>query len=549
MDGTRRLALIETAIGGLLPGRPYLVHGAPGVGKTILALQVAHAWTGVGRRVLFLTGEPPEQILQQASLLGLSLKRDWEEERFVLCRYSSRTSEQVGALGMAAFLDRLRGFAEPFSIGAVVLDPLVPLFRPYGRAVEVRRNVATLLDAWAEWGWSAMLLARTASLDRQAGLREGLHEQCWGVLELSHARALPVASPFLLQVEKSLQPGATGPVPYAIALEAGLVPVASRDEEAAGTTPAGVFAAAGAGQGRGRVLIACCNAEFLDPLVTLLMRRMEVEVASDGIEALARAASWKPDVVVVQQDLPGLSGLGLARALRRGRYAMPVLVLSPGGRRRSDRVRALLHGATDFVEHPFDARELASRIRMAARLRLAAPLRAPEDESWREALLDQAGSRELHTPEFLEALTVALRCAEHFSSPVSLIAFRLETDGDDGEDPAVRDAFRELIAKGTREGDLLCFPERDCAVALLCHEHRGGAMALAGRLRERFSSELGGASRVAGWRIDLASVTLESDALSVPPRALLDRLLEGFCPWLEGMGSVGARKATGTDGF
>ncbi|MFH1144307.1 MAG: ATPase domain-containing protein, partial [Candidatus Eisenbacteria bacterium] len=201
MRAASRIAIIESSVGGLLPGRAYLVHGAPGVGKTVLALQIAHAWTAVGRRVLYLTSGPPEHLLQQASLLGLSLQKDWEEERFLLCPFVAEVSEQIGALGLAAFLERLRRMDAEHDIGAIIIDPVLSLLRAYGRGAEIRRNVETLMSNLEEWEWSALLLGRTDSLQRRAGLLEALRERAWGALELSHARHGCAAGPFLLKVE------------------------------------------------------------------------------------------------------------------------------------------------------------------------------------------------------------------------------------------------------------------------------------------------------------------------------------------------------------
>ncbi|MCK4411986.1 MAG: response regulator [Candidatus Eisenbacteria sp.] len=549
------IPVIERAVGGFLPGHAYLVHGAPGVGKTVLGLQAAQAWTAVQRPVLYLTNDPPAYVLQQASLLGLSLETAWRDERLILCAYAPDLPRQIGRWGMAAFLQNLREVGAAHRIGALILDPMIPLFQAYGRPSEARRNVGSLVGFLRESEWSALFLASTEQLRRQSGLRESLRQHCWGVLELRHGRAPGElrSGPYYLKVEKARQVSVDGAVvPYAIALEAGLIPTAAEG----GGEQAGELDSTESLPRRPRVLLACREHDFVEPLSELLRHGMDVEVTGEGSDALSRAATWQPDVLVAQQDLPGISGLGLARALRHGHYAMPVILLSVGGRRRSDRVRALIHGATDFVEGPFDVRELAARIQMASRLRVKRLPTGPE-ENWWETLLGQGRGqgRSLPLAEFLEALTLAQRGAAHFASPVSVAAFRFTAGGDPRRDRVLWDRFRRTLHRGIREGDFPCFPDPDRALVLLCHEHAGGAQALISRMREAARDELL-APEMEGlaWRIDASSVTPTAHiGEPVAPIELLAALEENWEPLLKGAGDetgAGAEEGgrTGTDG-
>jgi two-component system OmpR family response regulator len=68
----------------------------------------------------------------------------------------------------------------------------------------------------------------------------------------------------------------------------------------------------------------------------------DVAWAASGIEGLDKARSGKPDVLVVDRMLPGMDGMTIVEALRKGAVRMPVLVLSALGavdervRRRCD---------------------------------------------------------------------------------------------------------------------------------------------------------------------------------------------------------------------
>src|ERR1700678_4720137 len=81
--------------------------------------------------------------------------------------------------------------------------------------------------------------------------------------------------------------------------------------------------------------------------------------AVDGRDALEVAATWRPDLVVLDLMLPGVGGLEVCRQLREGRdpqAPLPVIMLTALGE-ESDRVRGLEGGADDYVTKPFSPRE------------------------------------------------------------------------------------------------------------------------------------------------------------------------------------------------
>ena len=95
----------------------------------------------------------------------------------------------------------------------------------------------------------------------------------------------------------------------------------------------------------------------------------EVESAATGAEALDLAATWEPDLMVLDLGLPDLDGIEVIRRLR-GWTELPVIVLSARDE-RNDKIRALDAGADDYVNKPFAMDELLARMR--ATLRRTAP--------------------------------------------------------------------------------------------------------------------------------------------------------------------------------
>jgi two-component system alkaline phosphatase synthesis response regulator PhoP len=91
----------------------------------------------------------------------------------------------------------------------------------------------------------------------------------------------------------------------------------------------------------------------------------EVVVARDGREALMRARTEHPDLVVLDLGLPGLDGLDVTRALRRD-SAVPLIMLTARDS-ETDKVLGLELGADDYLTKPFSPRELVARIRAVLR--------------------------------------------------------------------------------------------------------------------------------------------------------------------------------------
>ena len=98
-----------------------------------------------------------------------------------------------------------------------------------------------------------------------------------------------------------------------------------------------------------------------------------VETAADGVEAVEKAVAWRPDVVVLDLELPKLNGLDVCRSIRSW-SSVPIIVLSVREAER-DKITALDLGADDYLTKPFGLGELLARIRVA--LRHAAGTDAP----------------------------------------------------------------------------------------------------------------------------------------------------------------------------
>jgi two-component system alkaline phosphatase synthesis response regulator PhoP len=99
-----------------------------------------------------------------------------------------------------------------------------------------------------------------------------------------------------------------------------------------------------------------------------------VLTASSGDAGLEAAVRERPDLVLLDLMLPGLSGLDVCRELRRKHFEAPIIMLTARAD-EVDRVVGLEIGADDYVTKPFGIRELLARIRVRLRRR-GAPVNA-----------------------------------------------------------------------------------------------------------------------------------------------------------------------------
>ncbi|MBS1856413.1 MAG: response regulator transcription factor [Acidobacteria bacterium] len=89
-------------------------------------------------------------------------------------------------------------------------------------------------------------------------------------------------------------------------------------------------------------------------------------VAGDGREGFDKALTHKPDLVLVDLRLPGMSGTEICKQLRAAKVDTPIIVLSALGD-ELDKVLLLEIGADDYMVKPFGTRELMARIRAVLR--------------------------------------------------------------------------------------------------------------------------------------------------------------------------------------
>ncbi|HWE90290.1 MAG TPA: response regulator transcription factor [Pseudonocardiaceae bacterium] len=116
-----------------------------------------------------------------------------------------------------------------------------------------------------------------------------------------------------------------------------------------------------------RVLIVEDERPLADAIARGLRREgMAVDVATDGDGGHEKVSITRYDVVVLDRDLPGMSGDELCREIVAGGALSRVLMLTASGG-IADRVQGLSLGADDYLTKPFAFPELVARVRALAR--------------------------------------------------------------------------------------------------------------------------------------------------------------------------------------
>jgi two-component system phosphate regulon response regulator PhoB len=139
----------------------------------------------------------------------------------------------------------------------------------------------------------------------------------------------------------------------------------------------------------------------------------DVTRTGDGEEALILVDEIKPDVVLLDWMIEGISGIEVCRRLRRRATSanVPIMMLTARGE-ESDRIRGFETGADDYVTKPFSPRELVARAE--AVLRRVRPALAGEILSYADLDMDVAAHRVRRGGQQIPLGPTEFRLLKHF---------------------------------------------------------------------------------------------------------------------------------------
>jgi len=128
-----------------------------------------------------------------------------------------------------------------------------------------------------------------------------------------------------------------------------------------------------------KVLVVDDDVDLLD-LMTYALRRegYDVLAAVDGQQALNRWESERPDIVLLDGNLPKIDGFEVCRRIRH-ESATPIIMLTARDD-EEDILRGLQIGADDYMTKPFSAKQLAARMKTVLRRCQTDPYREPASQ-------------------------------------------------------------------------------------------------------------------------------------------------------------------------
>lgn len=117
---------------------------------------------------------------------------------------------------------------------------------------------------------------------------------------------------------------------------------------------------------QGRVLIVEDDFDGAEVLAAYLSRDgFQTQHAADGHQALELYARWRPDLVLLDIMLPGLSGNEVLSAIRQ--YSATPIIMLTAVNHEPNRINSLLYGADDYVTKPYNPGEVVARVHAVLR--------------------------------------------------------------------------------------------------------------------------------------------------------------------------------------
>jgi two-component system sensor histidine kinase/response regulator len=123
-------------------------------------------------------------------------------------------------------------------------------------------------------------------------------------------------------------------------------------------------------QPRNKILAVDDNVIDIMTIERLLSEHYDLKTASTGEQALETAADFQPDIILLDNMMPGLDGGDVCRQIRSdSRLRHTKIIMVSGKSRVSERIEAYQAGADDYITKPFNEDELLAKIRVYLRLK------------------------------------------------------------------------------------------------------------------------------------------------------------------------------------
>ncbi|MFZ4833654.1 response regulator [Rouxiella sp. Mn2063] len=138
-----------------------------------------------------------------------------------------------------------------------------------------------------------------------------------------------------------------------------------------------------------RVLVIEDDADAANVLEAYLKREgYSVAVAGNGLTGMNTVLSWKPDLILLDVMLPGMSGTEILAAVRR-KGNTPIIMITAMGE-AYDKIGALRYGADDYIVKPYNPGEVMARVQAVLRRSNTSQATQEEVLRWENLEIDTA---------------------------------------------------------------------------------------------------------------------------------------------------------------
>jgi len=218
-----------------------------------------------------------------------------------------------------------------------------------------------------------------------------------------------------------------------------------------------------------------------------LAQNYEIIAANSGAEALEMVEAEKPDLILLDIIMPGMSGFDVLTSLKKSNdtrtRSIPVIVIS-GLDSVEDEEQVFLLGAVDYITKPFHKSLVKARIR--THLRIVEQMRIIEQLSLIDALTDIPNRR-----QFDNTIATEWKAAIREKTPISLLMMDIDhfkhfndTYGHQQGDVTLKIVAKTILSSVKRPNDLAARWGGEEFVALLPNTNFNGAMSVAENIRK-----------------------------------------------------------------
>lgn len=326
---------LDDRLEGIMPGRAYVLSGAPGTGKSIACLEFLHQALEKGSTAALLTHDDPDDLLAQGDFLGLDLTQALAEERFILLRYQLDFARRFGRAAdpQIAFdeLRRLLGDRVPDRLAIDSVSPFVDAGTASGAGVVALLQFLDVLGATSMLTYPGDLSGR---YDRRL---EPLAQRAGAIFHLSTERDRTGT----IEIRKvRFAVPSSAPISYVIRPGVGFAPAGEALTRRAEDMPS---------ETRRKLLIVADGTGATNDVSEVLGQAFDVAVRKNTPGSLDQLARIPIGAILVEVGRDSVdSALALVRGLRRDGSRAPIALITPFRLRSQDRTRALRAGADDF---------------------------------------------------------------------------------------------------------------------------------------------------------------------------------------------------------